>query len=361
MANRLQTYVQPTLTTFTGGQRSLSRILGGKRNAWYTFVIEGTVTVAGGAVTQDMNGGNLASLFQFVGVDENGYDAAVIDARQARFLSALTSAGLPADITLPSLAANGAYALRTTIRLPFAWILGMHPYETAHVERDPSQNTFTFVQPWAGAISGGVIDGNGFIGVGPGTLVVTGLTVRCYQHFDDLAAENMPIFVPRYRSQEFTIAGANANEPIYIRSAVPLRGLLVQQDTTGSGEVSDIINGLAHRDSLREYVGPQKANFGDLTRMLPLEYGGNVMPGGTPIAAAVYGNGSGIGADWFQNYQALGKLSNIWNPATGGQDLRWELDVQPSVTGTPGTSVVRTNVMELLKIANRTRNASFGY
>lgn len=357
MSLRLQTSQRPTIAVFNAGQRSFSRIIGAKRNAWYTFVITATVTIAGGTITALLNGGNLAAMFQYIGIDENGYDAALIDTRMARFLSSITAAGLPADVTLPAGATNGTYNLRTTIRLPFAWILAMDAMETAHVERDPSQDTYMFVQPWGT----GVATAAGKLATVPGTAAITNLSVKCYQHFDDKAVADMPIFVPRYRMVQQQIAASVTEQPTYIRSAVPLRGLILGQDTQTLGEQTDIITSIAHRDSLRDYIGPQQADFQGLVSQQPQLYGGLVSNRGGPAPL-----GGNVAADLtspylYTNYQEFGKLSNVWNPATGGVDLRYEITGQPSVVVGAGTSVVNVAVCELLKIANRTKDASFPY
>jgi hypothetical protein len=135
--------------------------------------------------------------------------------------------------------------------------------------------------------------------------------------------------------------------------------MIIGQDTETLGEQTDIITALTCRDTVRDYVGPQVGNYQALVAQLPQLYGGNVA--GIAGPAALGGNTLLTSPYWFQNFQNLGKLADVWNPITGGQDLRWEVNAQPSVVGGAGTSRINTLLMQLQKIENRTTDASFPY
>jgi hypothetical protein len=142
-----------------------------------------------------------------------------------------------------------------------------------------------------------------------------------------------PWLSPYIRQIVAQVAAANPNQRIDLRATRYLRGLLIQQDTTGEGEVSDIINSVILRGDRKSIIGDGGVPFRDLQQAQAYEMGGALPAGYLWIDFARYG-----------------RLSTLWNP-NQDTNLRLELNVQPSVTGTPVSSLVRVIMVEYEKTA----------
>jgi hypothetical protein len=334
MSNRTQEAPLQPITTFQTGARAYSDILSGFRTGFIDFEVSAVLTLAGGPATIIRNDGSLLGLFDAVGLEENGDDIVNVDPRALSVVSAAVSANATGATRLRALA-DGVYTLRETIRLPFAWPLSGAPWETAHVERDPSATTRVF---W-------VANNNAAnIVTTAGTATISSLVVRTRQTFDDLRIVLPPYYVPKMRMMTAPVSGAASGFQFKLPGSLPQRGIVIYADTN-VGIANDVITQARIIDDMRAYVGPNMANFGDLSRSQVFSYGGALAAfGGNITAAATAAPGLGT---YFQNWQDGGRLSMCYNPRKQGENLRVEADVLASVMTGATSQNLKALVIEL--------------
>lgn len=325
----------PQFTPFTALNRSLSQIVAGVRTFHFDVVIEATVTLAGGPATAIINGGNLVSLFDRIGINENGRDVADWPATMMHALTQRVAARTTGDVNL-TLLADGVYNLRTIVRLPMKWPWGQAA-ETAYIEADPSQNTFLFLTPRSGLTTAA-----NFLVTTGGTAAITNLSVKPYQHYDDMSVMSAPYFVPQFRLLNQAIGSAGADVPFYMRTVQLVRGVMLETSNTVGGVNNilspGIITALRMKDDLRTYVGDPLVSPLDLQLIETLAYGGDVV---------------GQQADNFFDFQQWGQLSKVYNPARAGNNFRFE--ITQAVPGGSSANMAYAGLIELVRIDGRTK------
>jgi hypothetical protein len=137
-----------------------------------------------------------------------------------------------------------------------------------------------------------------------------------------------PWISPFTRQVTQDVTGANAQLKIDLRGTRYLRGLMLQQDTSGVGEVADIINSVILRGDKKSILGDGGIPFRDLQQAQAYEYGGAIPAGYL-----------------WMDFARYGRLSTLWNP-NQDTNLRLELNVQPSVTVGAVSSQVRVAMVE---------------
>lgn len=320
---------------FSALNRSLSQIVSAVRTFHFDVIIEATVTLAGGPATAIINGGNLVSLFDRIGINENGRDVCDWPATLMHALTQRVSARVPGDVVLTSLA-NGTYNLRTIVRIPMKWPWGVAA-ETAYIEADPSQNTFLFITPRSDLSTAA-----NFLVTTNGTAAITNLVVKPFQTYDDASITSPPFFVPQFRTLNQAVSSAGADVPFFIRTTQLLRGIMLETTNTVGG-VSNllapgIVTALRLKDDLRTYIGDPLVSPLDLQLMESLMYAGDVV---------------GQQADNFIDFQEWGMLSKVYNPSRAGTNLRFE-NTQAIPAGS-SANMIFAGLMELVKIDGRTR------
>lgn len=305
----------------------------GMRTLYLVFRISGTVTIAGGPITAIRNAGSILSQFSELGLNENGEDVVRHEPRLAGLISQANAARVIASTRLASLG-NGTYNLEETVLIPLANPRAVNPAETAFVARDPRAALQAFVN-WQSNVAAIC---------NPGAAVVTFSTpnVIVEQHHDDETGEFPPILRPYYQDIIQPVTAATLNVPFYIKTSRYIRALVIQQDTN-VGEVSDIVTGLILRGDRRLYFGPNAIPFGDLQRKQEFELAGDVFRSGY----------------LYLDFQRSGRLSNIINPNVD-TNLRFELNVTPSVTAGATSSNVRIGVLGL-EVVNGVTAPSVGF
>lgn len=305
------------------GDRAFSRLINAVQSHYVELVVTGILTIAGGAATAIRNRGSILAAFDEIGIDENGTDRHIMTGRVARVLSEMASARTIAPTRLTNTAA-AAYNLRETIRLYFAHPFSAVPRETAFLEHDTRQLLQAFVKL---AASGGA-DKIAKVG-GAVTATLTGLKVNV-THGYDAQESDRPYFIPITRQLVIPVAGAAANLQAFIKTSNAIRAIVVSQEDTGEGEVSDIINGLAFRGDFRDLIGPGERKWLDMVDAQQLEFGGDMT---SPAHVGL-------------NFQTHGRLAAVLNP-NQDNNLRFEFDCQPSVSGS-GSSQIRVTTVELV-------------
>lgn len=311
-----------TITNPNGGERTPLRMVNGARTSYITLVARATLTLAGSVATAIRNRGSVWALFDQIVIDENGTDRFVVDGRVLRFLSEMAAPSALTATRATSLA-NGVYVLEEAVRLYFAHPLALDPTETAFSERDSRQVLNVSVQ-YTTTPNTKLVDLGG---------TVSAVSVLAYQAMEEPnAAASKPLFIPAMRQIIVPILGAVTQQPEYIRSTNAIRGIVLTQETTTVGEVSDIINSFTLRGDYRHIIGPQPMSLRDLQLDSEFEFGG----------AVVSSNKAHVGI----NFQRYGKLSDVLNPAQDA-NLRVELNAQPSASA--GNSQVRMTLLELIR------------
>lgn len=302
----------------------------GMRTLYLVFRISGSVTIAGGPITAIRNAGSILSQFSEFGLNENGEDVVRHEPRLAGIISQANAARVISSTRLTS-TANGTYPLEETVLIPLANPRAVNPAETAFVARDPRVALQAFVN-WQSSVSA-------IANAGAATVTFTTPTVTVEQHFDDETGEFPPILRPFYQDIIQPVTAATLNVPFYIKTSRYLRALVIQQDTN-VGEVSDIVSGLILRGDRRTYYGPNAIPFADLQRKQEFELAGDVFRSGY----------------LYLDFQRSGRLSNIINPNVD-TNLRFELNVTPSVTAGATSSNVRIGVLGLEVVSGVTAQA----
>lgn len=337
---------QIALTAAQSGQKAYTRLQGGVRTHGLIFRIRGTVTLAGGPATALRNAGSLWSIIDAVGMEDNGKDVCRIDGMTARALSQMVAAR---SLTAQRINgyANAAYTLEESIYIPFAWPLAVSPVESVYVEPDPRNALQAFVVHNANAST--------FVSTKlattPGTATVSGVTVDVIQVYD--TDKDRPLFLPFYRQIQEVVAGTATEFPFYIKTDNLLRGMIIGQDTSGVGNVDDIISAIAVRSDGRDIIGPSLANWETLVRQCEQEYGGDLGSFGYDAsAAATQPTLSTVYLPIL--FQQSGRLSNVLNPAAD-RNLRAVLSVAQSGVAAAGTSLVKATLFELLELPGVTK------
>lgn len=289
-----------------------------------------TLTLGGGPATAILNGGTPWAAFDRIGTDENGTNRIDVDPRLAILWTAMfsgqdTSVGRVRATNL----ANGAYDLEESVMLPFAGYPIAGPAESVFLERNVNNSFGAFVTKGPDSVLNRLVQS-------PGTAVTSAVTVSVAQRYD-WERNKRTILVPVVRQIELPVAVASTEFPFKIDSERYLQGIIVQQDTSGAGEVTDIINSLAIRADGRDIYGPGLTDYEQLQSMAQSEFAGPVVPrGALPV--------------WFRK---SGRLSNNLNPNTLS-NLRMVMNVQPSVTAGAGNSIVRLLLLELERVEGLT-------
>lgn len=290
-----------------------------------------TVTLAGGPATAILNGGTPWAVFERAGLDENGTRRVDVDPRlialwTAMFVGQDIDKGRVRQTSL----ADGAYNLEETIFLAFSGYPVAGPSETLFLERNVANAFSAFVKL-------NTLNAAGKIVATGGTAVVSAVQVDVVQRYDWNRAART-ILLPVVRQDEMQVNGTSAEFLFKIQSERYLQGLIVQQDTTGAGEVDDIITSLALRADGRDIYGPDLVPYRDLQLLAQSEFASDevVTRGNLPI--------------WFRKG---GRLSNILNPNTLS-NLRLVMNVTPSVVAGAGTSNIRVALLELERVPGLT-------
>lgn len=303
------------------GARASIQLDNRKRNHRLIITIAAVLAVAGAPAGAVRNDGRLSTVISHA-VNENGEDTygpsrAWMLRQLAEYsaLQPLAATTLPASGALPI----GSYPLFEQYEINFADRRIVGPSETAFMERDPGQylNLDTFLTPGVNPITTLVAPAGG------STVTLSNFTVTVEQVYADAAGASLPFYKPRLYEQMATIAGANPQEIINVKTQQRLRKLAIGAEGTVGADggvivVADVIN--AFRligDGGFNVVGPNQSNFVNLVQSQRAAAGGDVT-----FRGAVY----------VEDFANDGRLSNTIFPLYQTTNFRYEANVQPSVT-----------------------------
>lgn len=315
-----------------GNERTPLRLANAARNSFLTVIARCRVTVTVAAATASVNRGSVFALADELVLDENGTDRSICNGKALRYASEMNAPSALTATRLPVGAVPvGVYLLEEAARFNFAHPLALDPLETAFVERD-SRQAFNFVVRQAANPVANLVT------AGPATVVVDQVTFSVIQGFEKPGARGIvaPLFLPTIRQQTAQVNGASAAQIEYIRTANPIRMIILSQEVGGI-EVSDIIKNVTLRGDYRDIIGPAGMTANDVLLDSEFDFGG----------AVISSNRAHMG--W--NFQRYGQLSEVLNPAQD-VNLRFELNVAPSATA--GQSQIRTTIFELVRDPNVT-------
>lgn len=330
MANKHQ-ISQRTAITPSGGTRIYSRLINGVRTYGVAFHARATVTLTVADATLLRNRGSVFSLFDEIGIEENGRDRHLYDGRMLRFMSEMHA---PSALTATRAAVGVAvYAIEETAIIWFGHPLSAAPQETVFREADARQLLQAFVRLVADP--GAVLNGRLYT-LGPATVVISAITVDVTQIYDSRSAE-LPVFIPTFRQMSQSVAATNTQDAVFIKTPHFIRALIIQQDTD-EGEVSDIITGIALRGDFRDIIGPTQMSMDTFQFIQELDFGGLVLS-----------NQAYLGL----NFQRGGKLSNVINPS---DDVNLRFEFSDAVSATGASSIIRIGIVELERVAGLVRS-----
>lgn len=304
--------------TAQNGIRQFTQMDNNVRTERLQFRLTGQVDITG-AGTGIVNRGALSAALQEIGFSDGGTDIEVLDGRCARQLGEiLAPSPLPA-VRLAGAGVQAATLLEEIVPIFFSAYRTANPNETKWVEVNKQLQQQPFINPLR--LITRLATGAGLVGT------ITNLVASIQQVYDEMVGIP-PWISPYVRQVTQDVPGANAQLKVDLRGTRYCRGILIQQDTSGVGEVADIINGLVLRGDKKSIIGDNAVPFRDLQQAQAYEYGGAIPDGYLWIDFARYG-----------------RLSTLWNP-NQDTNLRLELNVQPSVTVGAVSSLIRVVMVE---------------
>lgn len=330
---RLQRNPRSNIVT-VAGERAFSRLINAVSSNFVTLVFTGSLAISVASATNIRNRGSILACYDEIGIDENGTDRHIYDGRVLRVLSEMAA---PSALSAKRVSAVtvATYPLEECVRIYFAHPFAAVPRETAYLERDTKQLLQVFAKLNASAK-------DKLATAGAATLALSSLVITV-THGYDKNEPNLPEFIPAVRQQIVSVDSANPQLPEFLKGSNAIRQIVVSQEGTTIGEVSDIINSLVLRSDDTDFIGPGKMDWDDLQLEQEFEFGG----------AIVASNRAHLGI----NFQQGGRLSSVVSPAQLN-NLRFEFDCQPSVTAGAGNSKIRITIVELLRLEGRTNPAS---
>lgn len=309
------------------GERAFARLINAVSSNFVTIVATASFVISVAAATNIRNRGSIFAVFDEIGIDENGTDRHIYDGRVLRFLSEMAAPSALSAKRVTSTAA-ATYPLEEAVRIYFAHPFAAIPRETAYLERDVKQLLQVFVKLNSSAK-------DRLATAGGATLALNSLVVTVTHGYNP-NEPHRPEFIPTVRQQIVNVDSANGQLTEFIKSSHAIRTIVVSQEGATIGEVGDIINSLVLRTDDQDFIGPGKMDWDDLNLDSEFEFGG----------AVVASNRSHIGF----NFQEHGRLAAVISPAQNN-NLRFEFDVQPSVTAGAGASKIRITIVELQRDA----------
>jgi hypothetical protein len=295
------------------GDRAFVDLVNAVQTHSLRFTAAATATIGAGGGTAILNRGSIWALFDELGLSENGVDKCLLNGRMARFFAEMVAPSQLSATRLGSTAA-GAYPLKETLTIHFAWPLAASPAETTFREHVVKNAVSAFAKLTAAA-NGGI--GKILSGAPAGSSITTP-TLKI-EHVYDQRTTRKPHFIPTFRQLTLAIPSAATDWQLDIKTTKFLRALVVQSDSD-AGEVPDIINNLQLIGDFRQLIGPGATPWDDLIRAQEGQFGGQVF-----VDGATFGQKAYLG----QNFQQGGRLSNVINPADD-VNLRFIFDAQPS-------------------------------
>lgn len=327
--------------TPNGAGRTGLQLVNGVLGEYLTITGRATVQVSVAAATEVRNRGSVFGMLDELVLAENRAERQLLDGMTARTISEMNSPSALSAKRIPTnpdgTVAIGTYALEESIRLFFAWPFALAPGETAFIERDMRMSLEILARTPANLA-------DGIITAGGATVAVTNLSFTVYQDYQTEPATQAPYFIPTVRQLALNVNGPINKEPLFLRTANPIRAMVITQRVDGYGEVGDIITQLTLRGDRKSVIGDAPANWNDLVLASEYEFGGAVADAKR--------------ANLVLSFQKEGKLSKALNPAAYA-NLRLELWGNKSAKAPANQSMVRVTLLELESVQGVTSAPPF--
>jgi hypothetical protein len=340
MATKLVRSSRGTILPVAGGDRAFVRLAAAKRTNYVSLVARGQFDQSVGAATSIRNRGSIWAAFDEVVLDENGQDMHVYRGPVLRMISEALAPSALSATRVTSTAIQAATQLREHARMYFAMPFGLDPAETAFVERNPGQLFQVGVRLAA-------TPATRLVNPGANTSALTNVSVTVLQGYDNPNPDgtlDAPLFIPMVRQLGLIpVAAASSAQVVDVRTTNLCRMIIISQETTTEGEVSDIINSFVFRGDNKTLIGPNVSRWDDL--LLDNEY---------ELGGAVLGNASHLPI-MFQRY---GRIGDSLNPSED-VNIRFEFNVQPSASA--GASQLRITLVELVRSQVTAKTIPFSY
>lgn len=308
----------------------------------------GTLTVTVGAVGQIRNGGDISAVVQHA-LNANGED--VFGIARGFLLRQRTAYRAGQSIKVVRLGDNltiaqqnalpiGVYNLESVYEMNFADRMNVIPGETSFMESDPS----SFLQ------LDSILNANAvrtLVGAGAGTAVLSNVTVQVEQVAAPAAGNALPVFRPRYRELSQVVAGANAQDTFYIKSAQRVAELIIAAETTlpdgGTVYSGAVINSLRLiGDNGANIIGPSQTPFSVLVDSMAEVAAGDLtfdVSNGTILTP--------VKAIRVEDFAQYGRLKDTIVPQRQFPNFRIEANDQPDPAAT--TSRIVVGLTELVR------------
>jgi hypothetical protein len=249
----------------TSDTKAASKLANGKHNKFILLTIEATLNVTT-ILTGIKNRGSVLALFPLLGVDEDDSNVIAADGRLMGVVSDSMRTTPGSAVRLTSLAV-GTYKLREQIKISFENPFGARSRETQFLEHELTSNLRAFMQSTLDVTK--ICTG--------GAANLTGVTARVLQVYDN-EEKALPVFRTKFEQLVLPVASALDGFDMPLQKADYLRAITIQQDTTGAGEVNDIIQKISLTGDNREYIGGKSGpvSFADLAQSLEFEAGGSI-------------------------------------------------------------------------------------
>lgn len=310
--------VKPDLVP-AAGQRVQVQLDGGVKTLAVQLRLTGIVTVTTpGAAGTLRNRGSILALVNRLGINVDGEDRIIGDARAMRALTAIAGRDASKYVRLADAAAAAAYNLEETVIVPCTMPGLSKPEELALSELDPRIGAYVFAE---GLNAQAALAGGAF------AATITNLKAKV-THIYDSEIGSKPLLRPQVREIVQVIAAAGDYE-IPLRGSKYVAALLIQQDTD-AGEATDVVNTVQLMGDDNRSFMPQPAAFADVSRLF-----------------GVGDSGAMIGGDSYAliNFVGFGRLSKQVHPLSVN-NFRLRLNAQPSALAGATASRVRVLVVE---------------
>lgn len=332
----LQTIVLNVATD--AGQRKYAQLSQNSFTYMLYLVLRATFVVSVAVVTSVKFPGSAAQAFDFVGINENGFDRVLVDPRIASFVGQMRAQSTLTSVRMGAVA-TGTYNLVETVPIWFSNPNSLNPGETAFRERNPVALTQAFVQLSATAAANIAVPGGA-------TVALSAASVDVIQVHNP-NQKSLPWFIPFISQQITPVNATNANLRIPLMTDRYLAALVINSESS-FGLVPDVINNLRLASDVRQYIGPQMQSWEDAGRQSELYFGGAVY---TPnLAAGIYSSNNAAGKPFAVGLDFMhhGQLSTMIDP--NETNLRLEVDCQVSAFG--ANSLIRTTTVEMVRDLN---------
>lgn len=301
-----------------------------------------TLTIAVAPAAATVGRGSLSQCVRLALIDA-GQDRVRAEGKGLRYIAEAFAPSALTEVRQTAVAA-AAYPLISQFPIWFSSPYAANPMEAAFLENDPS-TVLQFAVFLKSATPATFLT---TVGGGGNTNTLGALTARVVQEAQ-VSRDSLPYYIPTIREVSIPVTAASGLFEFPLTAKLNrLRGVLLTQDTN-VGTVIDIISGggaanvggVSLLGDNGQIIGPALMNVDQLAQSSETEFGGNVYPA-TDANALAPQNAANI----LFHFQKWGRLSNLLDPRQY-INLRFVLNVTPSVTAGATTSTLRATLLEM--------------